>query len=170
MDNAGFWERVDKGSEAGSCWLWRGAKDPGGYGRVRYCGKTMLAHRLAFFLANGELGPDECVCHRCDNPPCCNPAHLFVGSRLDNNRDMVSKGRHAATMRPGYHKIGEKHGCAKLTDRQAKEIAETYAKGGISQRKLADQYGVSQRTVAKIVLGIGWKHVIKPNAEAEEVC
>lgn len=167
MNKTGFWGKIEKESDPGGCWVWEGAMDDLGYGRVRFEGKVMLTHRLAYALAYGDLGDGDCVCHKCDNPRCCNPAHLFKGSRLDNNLDMVQKGRHGARISPGYHKAGEQHWCAKLSEQQVAEIAIMYRKGGISQRKLAEQYRVSQRTIAKIVLGIGWKHVSKPNAEAK---
>lgn len=170
MNKTEFWAAIDKESSPGGCWLWSGARDLKGYGRVRHQGKSVLAHRLAYELAYGVVADGVCVCHQCDNPQCCNPAHLFSGTKAANNQDMMRKGRHASVTAPGYHAKGERHGSAKLTDRQAAEIAAAYKNGGVTQRALAAQYGVSQRTVAKIALGIGWKHVTNTDAKTEGIC
>lgn len=87
---AKFWSRVDK---SGSCWTWQGARGRGGYGRFSLALGTLSAHRLAYTLLVGSIPKGMCVCHRCDNPPCVNPDHLFVGTYRDNIRDMMQKGR-----------------------------------------------------------------------------
>lgn len=91
MDDERFWSRVDK---SGECWEWQGAKDRKGYGRLRRAkirNSPLHAHRYAWFLTNGEW--PECALHRCDNPSCVRPEHLFAGSVADNNRDMKEKRR-----------------------------------------------------------------------------
>lgn len=90
-----LWLRVDR-SDAEGCWPWTGAIDHKGYGAIQGPGpihRVLKTHRVAYEAAHGPLGDGECVLHRCDNPRCCNPAHLFVGTIADNNRDMWSKGR-----------------------------------------------------------------------------
>lgn len=78
----------------GDCWEFNGTLDPSGYGRIYTGGRYLAAHRVAWALTNGPIeDPTLCVCHRCDNPLCCNPAHLFLGTRLENNRDRHAKGR-----------------------------------------------------------------------------
>lgn len=88
-----FWmELVDMRSDL-DCWPWKGGFYPDGYGRVRMGGKPKRAHRVAYELANGPVPKGLLVCHTCDNPKCCNPSHLFAGTRQDNFDDMVRKGR-----------------------------------------------------------------------------
>ncbi len=89
-----LWSRVDK---TGACWTWTGRRNAGGYGVLRIRGrssKILFAHRLAWELTNGPIPDGLFVCHHCDNPPCCNPEHLFVGTPKDNCHDMMAKGRH----------------------------------------------------------------------------
>lgn len=96
-----FWPRVNKAGPIHAvlgtpCWLWTGAPDNRGYGRLSTTlgGSVLKAHRLSWEIANGAIPEGLCVLHRCDNPPCVNPEHLFLGTRPDNARDMADKGRH----------------------------------------------------------------------------
>lgn len=92
-----FWKKV--GVRDGGCWLWRGSCYPNGYGQFamrteRGRGNRMQAHRVVWQIVNGvDLPPEIQVCHSCDTPRCCNPAHLFLGSQQDNMNDMAAKGR-----------------------------------------------------------------------------
>jgi hypothetical protein len=87
-----LWGRIKK-LESG-CWEWLGAKDELGYGIIKVDGKTMATHRLSYALTNGFIPNGLLVLHKCDNPSCCNPDHLFVGTQLDNVWDSINKGRH----------------------------------------------------------------------------
>lgn len=89
MTPARFWAKVDRGDD---CWEWTGIKDPNGYGRCGMFGET-LAHRVAWKLTREAIPGGLFVLHRCDNPPCCNPDHLFLGTQADNIADMDHKGR-----------------------------------------------------------------------------
>lgn len=157
IDQDRFWGYVDRSNGPDACWPWTGAKDNGGYGRF-HVGRTrnssMLVHRAAYGLTHGELPP--VVRHSCDNPPCCNPSHHEPGTRADNNRDIINRGRHAAQKGTMKAARGEKHGCAKLTAGQVSAIRSAYDAGGVTQRALAVRFNVSQRTINKIVRRIGW--------------
>lgn len=86
-----FWEKVQRG-EATQCWPWTGAKNPHGYGKMFREGEIVDAHRLSYEINRGEIPLGMCVCHTCDNPPCVNPLHLFLGTMKDNMDDKVRKG------------------------------------------------------------------------------
>ncbi len=87
-----LWERVNK---TDSCWLWTGATSSANYGQIRFAkDKCVLTHRLAWEVTKGAIPDGLYVLHRCDNPPCCNPDHLFLGTAADNTADMMAKGRH----------------------------------------------------------------------------
>jgi hypothetical protein len=101
---ARFIQRVTK---TDGCWLWTGATTKFGYGRLSHNGKMISAHRLSFLLAGNELPTELCVLHKCDNPACVRPDHLFSGTKADNNEDTKRKGRH-----PGTIKTHCKHGHA----------------------------------------------------------
>lgn len=100
---ARFWIRVDGSAGDDACWPWLGARDPKGYGQA---GKRWRAHRVAMFLTNGPIPPGMFVCHHCDNPPCCNPAHLFIGTVTDNMRDCAAKGR--TSRKGGIGRLGKR--------------------------------------------------------------
>jgi hypothetical protein len=89
-DRTKFYSRVDKSND---CWLWTGPRHPRGYGMTFFSGKTAFAHRVAWTLDNGAIPDGMVICHKCDNPPCVNPGHLFIGTQADNNRDRHAKGR-----------------------------------------------------------------------------
>lgn len=154
-----FWVKVDVRSPD-ECWPWIAGTNNLGYGKMgitvapRHT-KLILAHRLAFTLVYGTIPKGEgyqgtVIRHSCDNPLCCNPFHLDSGSQKDNVDDTVRRKRHT---------IGERNGCAKLTEAQVLKIREAYANGGISQRSLAEEYGVIQQAIQHIVARKGWKHI-----------
>lgn len=127
------------------------ARDPRGYGRTYHAGKTWLAHRLSYLLHNGTNPGALDVCHQCDNPPCCNPAHLFLGTRGENNADMFSKGR--GHMPPDHR--GDGHHLAKITSQDAVRIFRL--KGKSTARPIAGLYGITPEAVYSIWNGKSWK-------------
>lgn len=170
-DAVRFWAKVAV-ADPGACWLWTATKHSSGYGyfsvasrRFASGSQGLLAHRIAWELTNGPI-PDATpfVLHRCDTPPCCNPAHLFLGTQSDNNRDMREKGReargerHGAHTRPERRPTGVRHGSAKLTDAAVRAIRMSH-RGGVSIRRLAVAYGVNFTTARDVVHRTTWQHV-----------
>jgi DNA-binding CsgD family transcriptional regulator len=152
---ARFWPKVDK---AGDCWVWTAADDNFGYGHFSMpdtsgASSLQLAHRVSWIIANGPIPDGMCVLHTCDNPPCVNPAHLFLGTQSDNAHDRDSKGRTVAA-----HHFGEANGCAKLTKGDVIEIRHAYIEGE-TQRSIADRYGLTQSGIQSVVTGRVWGHV-----------
>ena len=146
-----FWEKVDVrgGNE---CWEWRGARMPWGYGRLRVGNKKCdYAHRVSYRLAFGGIPLGMFVCHRCDNPPCVNPQHLFVGTNLENRRDSVVKRRN----RSPFPLRGEANHAAKLTVAQVLEIRAAPGRPA----DIAARYGINWRTVSRIRRREYWSHV-----------
>lgn len=142
--------------ELGACHTWQACRDPSGYGRVRFHGKSHLAHRASFHLAHGRW-PDPCALHRCDNPSCVNPEHLFEGTNADNAADKVSKGRQATGLGVGAR--GERHGCAKLNERSVRDIMANHLLCRVTQGELAERFGTDQTNVSLIVRRKHWAHL-----------
>lgn len=165
-----FWAKVDRygpvvRAELGPCWTWMGGKSGGGYGYFTFSvtspRRGMVAHRAAWILSNGEIDDRTLCCHKCDNPSCVNPAHIFLGTQLDNRRDCASKGRAANGDRNGARlnpetRRGENNGNAKLTVESVREIRTAT---GAPLNDLATRFGVSCALVSRIRLGKAWRHV-----------
>jgi hypothetical protein len=133
------------------CWYWLGARHPRGYGRFRGpCGDT--AHRYSYYSYVGAIPEGAQICHRCDNPSCVNPDHLFVGSNQDNVDDKVAKGRHPK---------GQKSATSKLSEVEVIEVRRLYVKGSTDYgtRALARKFGISHRQIWGIVTHKGWTHL-----------
>lgn len=145
---------IDPNSD--ECHEWSGNRYPNGYGFIRVSGRSVSAHRLAYEHFNGPIPAGMFVCHRCDNPPCCNPRHLFLGTPRDNALDMHRKGRARNGDRGKC--TGSKQHLAKLVEADIPEIRRLYA-SGVSQQKIADIYGVSQVAISYAVIRKTWKHV-----------
>lgn len=145
-----FWLKVDKGEQPGACWEWRGARRETGYGLVRINGALRRAHRVSWEIRFGVITGDYAVCHKCDNPPCVNPDHLFLGSAKDNTNDCIKKQRFC------FAPLGSDHPKAKLTADQAAEIRSMSSRG-FGYRRLAKTFGVSQSAIRDLVQGKTWK-------------
>lgn len=142
-----FWSKVDRESGA-SCWQWLGCTIHHGYGHFKINGKAVSAHRVAYELCKGPIPVGLHVLHRCDNPGCVNPEHLFVGTHDDNMEDKAVKGR-------VYRPRGEAHAMAKLTAAQVQEIREL--RGFLLQREIAERFGVTRLHVCEIHNNKVWK-------------
>lgn len=141
-----FWSKVDR-RQPDECWLWIGKTIArGGYGQIWFNCKRSIASRVAMSIALGrEPNRNIYVCHRCDNPPCCNPSHLFLGTCSENGLDSVSKGRSG----------GENSGVAKIDSETAHEIRQALLLGA-SQRAIARLYAIKQPAVSLIARGETW--------------
>jgi DNA-binding CsgD family transcriptional regulator len=152
---ARFWSKVDMSAGADGCWLWTAGKFKHGYGQFWIGGKVRMAHRLSWEIENGPVPSGDhhgtmCVCHRCDVPSCVNPAHLVLGTQLDNVADRNAKRRQAR---------GVVQGRAKLTDARVREI-RWLRLGGLSERAIARLFGVAHSTVHNVIAGAAWSHVV----------
>lgn len=145
-----FWELVDRRGPD-ECWPWLGGIDlPDGYGYFAgFARLKVRAHRFAYELEVGKIGPGRLVLHSCDNPPCVNPAHLRLGSPADNIDDRRVRGRAPR---------GVNHHSAKLTEDQVREIRRRWT-GGEKQTALAERFGITQSSISRIVRGQDWIHV-----------
>ncbi len=142
-----FWEQVDK---QGACWRWLGTITAKGYGSFyaregKY--RFYRAHRYSWFLEHGEIDSGLWVLHKCDNPWCVNPEHLWLGTNEDNMKDKIDKGRH----RPG-----ERHGMAKLTEKDVLYIRAC----GKPALELAAEFDVHGTTIYNILNGKKWRHLL----------
>lgn len=131
------------------CWEWEKYKNPAGYGQVRINGKLWLVHRYVLMQILGEIPDNLFVWHTCDNPACCRPSHLRLGTHTQNMADAALKKRINA---------GEANTGAKLTAEQVGLIREAYAKG-ISQAELARRFQVNRSCIYKIVTRLHWSHI-----------
>jgi len=143
-----FWAKVDKRGP-NECWEWTAAG--GGYGRFRAAGRSLVTSRLSYTLAFGDPPLHLDVCHTCDNPPCVNPAHLFLGTRRKNLQDCAKKNRHNAAR-------GVAAGKAKFEPAQVYEIRRR-GDAGESRKLLAEEFDVSSPAICDIIYRKSWKHL-----------
>lgn len=134
-----FWDKVRK---TDSCWIWTAGCFADGYGGFQLGSSVIRAHRQSYILMKGPIPIGLYVLHKCDNPKCVNPDHLFLGTNADNMADMVAKGRHV--------------GSAKITKKQSIEIKKLVA-SGLTQKKVGLLFGLCQSAISRIVTGYNWR-------------
>jgi len=173
-----FWSKVDRDGPTpdqnnpfyaglGPCWVWtaglRGSKD---YGLFSFKDRPFKASRVAWVIHHGgSILSSDWILHRCDNPKCCNPGHLFRGTPRDNSQDRDKKGRNAPRfgdprreLTPDQQVRGHKHGRSKLTEERVNLIKERYSIIK-NQRIVAFEFGICQAHVSRIVQGKNWAHI-----------
>lgn len=150
-----FWSRVGQGD---GCWEWLRARTKNGYGHLEVGSKQWYAHRYAWTLFYGPIPDGLAVLHHCDNPPCCRPDHLFLGTQADNVADRNAKGRTSHHVNLNQAR-GERMPNAKLTADQVREIRRLYRTGQYVHNQLAEQFGVSPSLIGYVIAGRAWAHV-----------
>lgn len=154
-----FWQKVTKLSDD-ECWPWIANKNNKGYGMLYWIkyGRKILAHRVSHEIHNAPIDATMCVLHKCDNPPCCNPKHLFLGTMKDNHKDMVNKGRRVIAWSPENmppHLPGFLNGNAKFTEEQVREIKESIK----PTKFFTEKYDVARSTINRMRSGKSWGHL-----------
>lgn len=147
-----LWSKVHKHPGDG-CWEWTAANDGRGYGHINVGGVILKAYRVAYELENGPIPSGVEICHKCDNPKCVRPSHLFEGTHRENMIDGAIKGR----MNPG-----EKNGMAKLKDEEVIEIAKCIASGSVPFDVLAEKHNVSRTCITDIAKRRRWSRITAP--------
>ena len=142
-----LWPRVDRSGDG--CWEWQAYRSRAGYGTFTYMGEVRLAHRIAWMLTHGPIPEGMEVCHSCDNPACCRPDHLFLGTHRENMHDCLNKGR--------FHR-GERTGGARLTEDDVRVIRTLYPQ--MNYTDIGKRYGVTIGTIKAIIVGKTWRHVV----------
>lgn len=164
IDAARFWAMARKGP---GCWEWTGARKRTGYGHFGLKGRTQIAHRISWRMHHGEIPDDLCVLHRCDNPPCVNPEHLWLGTQADNVRDMETKGRKRAAsgnrngsrLHPESRPRGVAVAISRMTADSVREARQRYTLGGETIAGLSRSFGVGETTIRNIVKNRTWRHI-----------
>ena len=143
-----FWSKVDI-KELDECWEWEAGKSFSGYGVFYFNGKSVRAHRMSMIIKGLDI-ENWLVCHTCDNPPCVNPNHLFLGTYLDNVLDMVNKNR---------HEKGTKKSKSKLSEIDVKHIKYMLKNGKVTQKWIADKFNIDRAVIRRIRNGESWNHI-----------
>ena len=149
-----FWSRVDQSGGPDACWPWTGGRSGNGYGHVQWNGQQRGAHRIALMLSGTPIQDDQDTCHSCDNRICCNPRHLFAGSRSENMRDMWRKGRgfQPPTM------MGSANPMAVFSDEQVAEIRQLYT-AGFTAQEIAARMVCSASAAWRAATGVTYRHL-----------
>ena len=154
-----FWSKVDR-SNADGCWEWTAAKSPFGHGNFHCQNQMHRAHRISWVVTHGEIPNNSFVLHKCDNPKCCNPQHLFLGTQSDNVADMISKGRNVKSSQLSlimktHAARGDRNGMAKLNQSDVNGI-RLLLRAGMLQKDIASLFSICQQSVSDIKLNRYW--------------
>jgi len=144
------WKRINKRDE-NDCWEWVGGKDKDGYGRMMIDRHNYRTHRLTYIETYGSIPEGLIICHRCNNPSCCNPNHLYAGTIRENSQQCTKEGRRVS---------GEKHYKTILSDKDILKIRSLYSTGTFSQRELGRMFGVTQAAIWYIINNKTRKYIL----------
>lgn len=160
------WKHVDQSGGPDACWEWKFTRTDQGYGSFWVAGEHWVAHRLIWTLTKGPIPAGQLIRHLlCDNPPCCNPAHLTPGTEAQNSGDMVAHGRAAAGDRNAMRRYpdrvprGESNGNSTLTEDAVRDIRQAFDSRSEKLVSIARRHGISVATVYRIGKREGWLHV-----------
>ncbi len=143
------WKRINIKNDS-ECWEWQGSLVNNRYGKMIIDCKYYLTHRVVYELTYGNISDSLLVCHHCDNPKCCNPKHLFLGTQQDNVNDKIKKNRQPK---------GKSIGSSKLTSDNVLEIRRLYINGSYTFKKLGVLFNVDRKNISSIVYNKTWKHL-----------
>ncbi len=173
-DIARFWSKVNKDGPMPDpikypelktrCWVWTSAHQirngVESYGHQAINRKNIGSHRVSWLVNRGDIPGKLLVCHKCDNPICVNPDHLFLGTSIQNGADMVAKKRAPSGYLPPEKIMkGSNHPCAILNETQVLEIRKLCASGEMKKVEIAKQFGVTQMAISRIHFRRNWKHI-----------
>jgi hypothetical protein len=174
-----FWSKVNRTQDVRACWEWLASTTHNGYGQFKVQNRSLRTNRVAWELTYGAIPQGLFVLHTCDNPACCNPFHLELGTHEKNMHDMKIRKRAACGDKNGSRlhperlvrgndhparkspwMVGEMNGEARLNELQVKSIREQYSLRKKSMRILSIEYGVTKTQISRIIRGISWKHLV----------
>lgn len=181
-----FWSKVATSADDNACWEWQHTRAKGGYGVFVFRGRQYRAHRIALMLTRGSIADGLWALHGCDNPPCCNPAHLYPGDNLANVADRVQRGRGACgtkvyprrRLRGAEHPMyqhpelavrGSQHPNAKLSESGVAELRALYHAGERTLGEIAAQFSISPKSIRAIVRGRTWRHAPGASSSARRI-
>lgn len=145
-----FWKFVAIPEDENDCWEWTGRKNYKGYGVMKINSRNVQVHRFSYEIhSKAEIPAGLLACHKCDNPVCVNPSHIFIGTVLDNNLDRDRKGRKA---------VGERNGRSRLTESDIRKI-KYLINSGVSDSEIARRVNLWSSTIRAIRVGITWSHI-----------
>jgi hypothetical protein len=151
MDRS-YWEFWINAENKKGCWEWTKSRTEFGYGHYCIGGKVLLAHRYAYLISNGEIPKGLSVLHRCDNPPCVNPKHLYAGTAKDNAQDRKNRNRQSS-------RVGNSNGRSKLNEDKVLTIREKFKNGERTQKELSLENNVTPSTIHSIIKRRIWSHI-----------